>query len=289
MKKLKFVFQVITVSVDVIGLIMSLLSMDTFDNTTLKQMIHLCQAFRSELILLLILVFTIFNFLPFAYRHFKETDRYNKTICLSAVIVTIIIFFPYTLRYAKARYYYFNNNIFQSHAQFSAIEKGVRYLKQGEYDLAQEEFNLVEQFSATSKYKHIVSRYTEEIERNVESSEYIYKNFVIDNTNTEDKLHKLRVCADLNPYLYKFAYTQMVEDIRNAINKYSDLYLAVNRNDYTQSRELIQEYGDIWFEPIVKEKLLHDNKTYILKLLHEYIENEDCTRAQQRLNTKYFK
>lgn len=289
MKKLKLAFQAFTVSVDVIGLLLSLFSMDTFDNTILKQCIHLCQAFRSELILLLVLILTVFNFLPFAYHHFKETDRYNKIICLSAVVVSIMIFFPYALRYAKARYYYFNNNIIESYAQFSAIEKGVRYLKQGEYDLAQEEFNLVERFSASSKYKHIVNRYTKEIERNVESSEYIYKNFVVDNPNPEDKLHKLRVCAELNPSLYKFAYKQKVEEVRDAIEKYSELYNAVHRDDYSGSRELIQKYGEVWFEPIVKEKLLHDNRTYILKLLHEYIDNEDCARAQQRLNTKYFK
>lgn len=289
MKKLKFAFQAFTVSVDVLGLILSLFSMDTFDNTILKETIHICQAFRSEFILLLVLVFTVFNFLPFAYRHFKNTDRFNKIVCLSAIAVTIMIFFPYAIRYAKARYYYFNNNISESYAQFSAIEQGVRYLKQGEYDLAQEEFNLVEQFSASSKYKHIVNRYAKEIERNVETSEYIYKNFVVDNPNLEDKLHKLRVCADLNPSLYKFAYTQKTEEVRDAIDKYSDLYQAVQRDDYSKSRELMQKYGDVWFEPIVKEKLLHDNKTYIMRLLHEYIDNEDCSRAQQRLNNKYFK
>lgn len=289
MKKLKFAFQAFTVTVDVLGLILSLLSMDAFDNTILKQVVHLCQAFRSELILLLVLIFMVFNFLPFAYRHLKETDHYNRVICLSAVVVTVMIFFPYALRYAKARYYYFNNNIMESYAQFSAIEKGVRYLKLGEYDLAQEEFNLVEKFSASSRYKHIVSRFTNEINSNIESSEYIYKNFVEGNPNLEDKLHKLRVCADLHPSLYKFAYTQKVEEVRVAIDKYTDLYLAVQRDDYSASRELIQKYGDVWFEPIVKEKLLHDNATYVLKLLHEYLDNEDCISAQKRLNKKLFK
>lgn len=84
--------QILTISIDALGILLSLFSIDSFDNIKLKFIIHLCQAFRTELILLLILLFCVFFFIPFAYRHYLITDRFNKFLCISAVLVAAVLF-----------------------------------------------------------------------------------------------------------------------------------------------------------------------------------------------------
>ncbi len=287
MKKFTLSLQILTISIDALGILLSLFSIDSFDNIKLKFIIHLCQAFRTELILLLILLFCVFFFIPFAYRHYLITDRFNKFLCISAVLVAAVLFYPYVLKYAKARYYYFNNNILESHAQFSAIEKGLNFLRDGEYNMAKDEFNLVNQFSASSKYNNIVQTYMYEIGLNINTTEYIYENFVVNNEDLEDKAYKLHACVNLNPSEYRYYYESLMTEINDAINNYPKLYQALAEDNYLTCRELINTYGDVWFEKIVKEKLLHDNKKYIMNLLHQYLDNENCISGQQRLKSKY--
>jgi hypothetical protein len=289
MKKLKLTFQALTILLDASGLLLSLFSIESIDNTRLKLIVHLCQAFRTELILLMILLFCGFYFIPFAYRHFRTTDTFNRLICISSILTAVVLFSPYAVKYAKARYYYFNNNILESHAQFGAIEKGVNLLKEGQYDLAIEEFNLVEQFSTVSKFNNVIESYKQEIELSMKAADYLYCNFVIDNKDIEDKTHKLHICSNLNPSEYKHHYDAHMAEIKEAIDNYPKLYQALAEDDYSSCQNLIKIYGDVWFENIVKDKLLHDNRKYIMELLHQYLDNEDCIRGQKRLNLKYNK
>lgn len=289
MKKLTFAFKALTITIDAVGIIISLFSQDTFDNTKLKYIVHFCKAFRTELLLLLVLLFALFYFLPFVFRHFKASDWFNRMLCVSAIVASAVICYPTATRLVKARYYYFNNNIWESHAQFAALESGVEYLKQGEYELALNEFELVEKFSSTSKFTHIVNAFKDDIKANTEASDYLYHNYVTDNPDFEEKVQVMKVCAELNPNKYQHIHKSLMEKVQTAIDAYPSLYAALVSNDYRQCRELMKEHGDIWFEPIVKDKLLHDNRQYIMRLLHEYLDGEECIQAQRRLYDKYSK
>jgi hypothetical protein len=123
----------------------------------------------------------------------------------------------------------------------------------------------------------------------MKAADYLYCNFVIDNKDIEDKTHKLHICSNLNPSEYKHHYDAHMAEIKEAIDNYPKLYQALAEDDYSSCQNLIKIYGDVWFENIVKDKLLHDNRKYIMELLHQYLDNEDCIRGQKRLNLKYNK
>ena len=101
MKKLKLTFQALTILLDASGLLLSLFSIESIDNTRLKLIVHLCQAFRTELIILMILLFCGFYFIPFAYRHFRTADTFNRLICISSILTAAVLFSPYAVKYAK--------------------------------------------------------------------------------------------------------------------------------------------------------------------------------------------
>lgn len=288
MKTIKSTLQILSIIVDISGLLISLLSMDSFDNATFKYIIHLCQSFRTELLLLLIIILTTSFFIPFLYRHIKSCSRFNQVTCLTLLITAAIVAYPSIIGFVKARYYFFNNNILESHVQFAALEKGVKYLDAGEYDSAIAEFRLVDNFSNASKFRNAANSFSQEISKRINAANYIYSQFVIENINLEDRFHKLNICAKLDPNKYAYEHEVLGTHIRESITKYPELYKASNSKDYQSCRNLIMTYGDVWFEPIVKEKLLHDNEYYIMELLKQYLSKEDYATGQDRIRKKFF-
>lgn len=288
MKKFKLALQGFSLLLDISGIAVSLLSKDNFESTSLKYIIHLCQAYRVELLILLVLMISIFYLIPYTYKHLKYTDNFNRILGITIFIAAGIAAFPYLNGLTKARYYFFNNNVIESHAQYATIESGIKYVEKGEYDMALEEFKLTDKFSKATKFKNVANTFTKEIKNRVNAAAYIHDNFVVNNNNIEDRYHKLEICAKLEPNKYKYLFNEMQSKIQQAIEKYPELYDAYEKGNYKLCRELMNSYGDVWFEPIVKDKLLHDNESYIMKLLGQYLMGEDYISGLNRLSKKFF-
>lgn len=287
MKSIKYTIQGLTLFVDFFGIIISLFSESWFDSANVKFLVHLCRSFRTELVLGLLLLVFLFYFIPFTYNYLKTASRFHRVFVGCVVIVAIGISAPIAMQLAKARYFYFNNNILNSHASFAAIEAGINYLKAGDLRSAESEFNLVSTFSQSGRCNDLANRYIREIQTRIHISDFIYTRCISRDSSLDDKLQRLYTCYKLYPTKYESMYIELRYGIDEAIQHYPQLYQAITVNDYDTCKRLIALYGYCWFEQRVFERLQHDNRDFILRLLHQYIANEDCMLGQSRLIKKY--
>lgn len=288
MRVLKFTLKGLSILIDLSGIILSMFSQDQFNNSTFSYIVHFCRSFRTELLLLLVLFICLYWLIPFILKTIKPSNLYNKILCGFAFISAVAYALPPALGLVKARYYYFNNNIVESHAQFAALEKSVAYMAKGEYPMAIKELDLAAEFSDAIKFQKSAEGIREQIRLREEVSSFVYRNFVKNTLTLDDKYHYLVVCTQLNPNEYMREKELLEKVILEAIDAYPQFYESFYKGNYIQCRRLISSYGDVWFEPIVKERLLHDNEQFIMRLLEEYLGAEDSISAQKRLTNKYF-
>lgn len=276
------------VILDLIGILISFLVNANLTNVVLLRIVLFCYCIRFELIaILIILVFFYFFFL------FLKNARKVKPSLYLGLILFIIIAIVFSYRpirqFVIARYYYFNNRLYEDESQKRFLDNATTQMNDYNWDLAIGNLSKANALYPNSYYSTTITNAIDEFNFYIAFGERLHETYIRPVTSRMP-LNKYK-CAQslfyLYPIKYKREYLELRDSVVSAINAYPQLYNAFDNEDYEECRELIIRHGWCWFEPLVYDRLTSFNDSIFIERLNQYIGNEDSYSAQKRLVTNW--
>lgn len=294
LEKIAKISWIIALFFDIAGILISLFNFNT-SNATFYKVWYKCSIFKTELLLallLLLIAFVCYYYIKLLSKKVTQTDKKKKwRIIIPVLILSSIISLACSYKelslYVTARYYYLNYHLCQVEPQLIPMRKAEELYMRQDWEKCREQILL-----ATSLYPE--GYYTlslQEAEKNI-GLLIEYENFLFDiylenkhESITIEAFRCAQLLAEFNPTKYAVFYKERYYlKVKNAIQKYDDLCLAVESGEEVKCIELIKDYGWCWFESHVQDMLLNSKDEDLLTLIKKYMGNETSDDAKKRLN-----
>lgn len=277
------------VAIDLLGILVSFLVDTNITNAMLAKLVFLTYCVRFELICIL-LVLCLAYFCGYIYAKYPDSRREKLWTLFGSLVLGLCISASPLLHYAKARYFYFNRQLYQYEAQKKYLNDAIAHYRNEQWDECLKDLNMAQAFYSDNKFTNkLADRMKENITFVHDYSNNLFELYIRPSRSviTYESFHCAHTLSKLYPQKYQLIFDDYFARLMDAELAYSDLYKAVQKDDYSTCHSLIMEHGWFWFEPTLNARFSYDNEKYIMPLLHQYVDNEDMNDGIERLE-KYW-
>ena len=276
----------VAASIDILGILVSLLIDVNVTNTTLAKIIFLSYCVRYELIWTLFFLILGYIYAQILIKH-PQNRRQLIWVLFIPLVIALGISYPRLKRYAIARYFYVDRELYQFEAQKAYLNKAIDCYNNQHWEESVTYIQKAQELYPDNRYARRIGN---KIVNNVTFVQsYADKLYDIYIKPTEpvisyESFHCARTISNACPQKYQLLFDEYFAKLQDAISAYPQLYEAVQANDYAQCHELIMANGWCWFEPKLYEIFSYDKEKYVMPRLHQYIEEDSKTGMERMEN-----
>ncbi len=273
------------VSIDILGILVSFLIDLNITNSVFAKVIFLTYCVRYELIWILFLLILAYIYAQILIKH-PQNRRQLFWVLFIPLVIALGISYPRLKRYAIARYFYLDRELYQYEAQKAYLNKAIEYYNNQHWE---ESITYIQKAQELYPDNRNTRRIGKKIVNNATLvqayAEKLYDIYIkpTESAITYESFHCARTISNSYPQKYRLLFDEYFFTLQDAIRAYPQLFEAVHTGDYSKCHELIMANGWCWFEPKVYEIFSCDKEAYVMPRLHQYFDDEDPETGKERI------
>lgn len=278
-----------SIILDIIGIILGQLDLKRGD-TVIHKIANFCSCWIFELYFVLLLIAVVFLCCCFR-KYLKERELLNNFMRLPRALLTLSLLISIVCSYKElrllidARYYYHNNQLDEIESQLIPVRKVDNLYRHQDWEKCYDQITTTLSLYPNGYFQYGLEKAEKNIELLMDYEDFLFDTYLLNNDKsiTIEAFRCAQLLAQFNPNKYAMVFKeQFYEPVFNAIQKYSELYSAVEYDDSGACAELIKDYGWCWFEPSIQDMLVK-NEPDALSLIKKYMGEETNNAACRRL------
>ena len=191
--------------IDIIGIVLSHLITQNITNTTLYRIVYSLSCIQHELFMLLLaLTLIILYYYIVRTINKKHGSAFSYFIVIIPLIVALISSCHEAVMFAKARYYYFNNELYKAESQLVPIRNAEKLYQDRDWEKCYAALNNAIKIYPNGYFTYRLQNAADFVRRIIEYENFMYETWVLkqDNNPTKDSYRCVRWLNDLNPHKY---------------------------------------------------------------------------------------